>query len=64
MTEDHKIKLKTLIEQLLNFKKDNHRDNVLARLKKKKIKKFKYNEAEKIEEVKEHIMFNRYSNLS
>jgi len=64
MTEDHKIKLKTLIEQLLNFKKDNHRDNVLARLKKKKIKKIKDNEAKKIEEVKEDIVFNRYSNLS
>jgi len=64
MTEDHKIKLKTLIEQLLNFKKDNHRDNVLARLKKKKIKKIKDNEAKKMEEVKEDIVFNRYSNLS
>ena len=62
MAEEHKIQVKALVEQINNFNKDNQRycrGNVLARLRKQKLKNIKDNEASKIEEVEEQILLNR-----
>lgn len=64
MTEAQKKKVKALVEQIHSFKKDNHkyyRGNVLARLRKQKMRHKNNNESMKVEETEEQATANKQS---
>lgn len=67
MSEEEKIEVKSLVEQIHNFKKDNYkyyRGNVLARLRKQKMRNKNSQESMKIEVMEEQTSVNKQANCA